>query len=343
MFVPPPFNERRPGLIAPVRADRRGIDGPTPGAARGPRWRRTGRGLYVPADVPVGADQRTVEAAAVLVHDEAVTGWAAMAWAGARWFDGTDGGLRPRDVHIVARRHIAAQPGWFVSQEFLHPDDIVSVDGLALTSHVRSVTYEMRYAAGLGDAVVALDMACYSDLVSIAEVTAYVAQLGPVTGIQQARDALVEADENSWSPRETRMRGVWTRRALLPRPLCNAPVFSLDGKHVGTPDLISPEIGLVGLYNGSDHLSLVSAAADEKKASDYRDVGLEVVTMLATDWADLADFTARMVAAARRRRPGRRAWTVDVPSWWTSTSSVAQRRALSAHERKRYLRYRDAA
>lgn len=343
MFTPSRFHEARPGLVAPVRADPRGVTGPTPGAARGPRWRASSRGLLVPADVPITSHQRTLEASAVLRDEEAVTGWAALDWVGARWFDGTTDGLALRDVDLVARRHIAAQGGFTVSQEFLHPDEIVLVDGLPITSYVRSVTYEMRRAAGLGDAIVALDMACYSDLVSIGEVAAYVAALGPVTGIQQARDAVAEADENSWSPRESRMRGVWTKRAGLPRPLCNTPVFTPDGLHVATPDLISPELGLVGLYNGPEHLTLVGASTDEKQGSAYRDLGLEVVTMLVSDWADLDDFTARIHAAARRARRSGGSWTVEPPPWWTPTTTVARRRALSERDRRRYLRYRMAA
>ena len=105
------------------------------------------------------------------------------------------------------------------------------------------------------------------------------------------------------------MRGVWTKRAGLPRPLCNTPVFTLDGLHVGTPDLISPELGLLGLYNGSDHLTLVGASADQKQESAYRDLGLEVVTMLATDWADLDDFTARLRAGCPTRPIAR--WALD--------------------------------
>ncbi len=164
MSNPSQSHRARQGLVAPVPADPGGVLGPTPGAARGPRWRTSSRGLYVPADVPTTSHQRTLEASAVLRDDEAVTGWAALDWVGARWFDGTTDGATHRDVDLVARRHIAAQPGWVVSQEFLHPAEIVVVDGVPLTSHVRSVTYEMRYAGGLGDAVVALDMACYSDL-----------------------------------------------------------------------------------------------------------------------------------------------------------------------------------
>lgn len=345
MYVPPPFHPDRPGLVAPVRVDATQESGPTRGQARGRRWRSTGCGLYVPASVPQTPHQRAVEAAAVLGVDEAVTGWAGLAWLGAAWFDGTWDGARPRPVTVVARRHVRARPGFEVSQEFLHPQEIVVVDGLPVTHAVRSVTFEMRYADGLGAAVEAIDMACYADLVSIAEVTAYVAQLGPVTGIQRARDALVEAEENSWSPRETRMRGVWTRRAGLRRPRCNAPVFDLAGRHVGTPDLVDPVTGLVGLYHGDSHLSLVGASADAVKEDAYRDLGLEPVSMLATDWNDLDAFVRRLLAAARRARsrPGPRAWTLAPPSWWTTTDTVEKRRALDARQRERYLRYRRAA
>lgn len=345
MYVPPPFHPRRPGLVAPVRIDPSGQSGPTRGQARGRKWRTTTRGLVVPSAVVVTSQQRTLEASAVLKEDEAVTGWAALDWLGARWFDGTCDGVELRDVPLVARRHLLGQPGFSVSQEYLDPPEILTVDDLPVTPAVRSVVFEMRRAASLGDAVVALDMACYSDLVSIAEVAAYVAQLGAVTGIQQARDALAEADENSWSPRETQMRGVWTRRAGLARPLCNAPVFTTDGRHVATPDLVDPRLGLLGLYNGRDHLTLVGASNDRDQEATYRDLGLETVTMLATDWSDLDGFAQRVQQAAgrARERHGVRPWTLTPPSSWVSTSTVERRRALTAEQRRRFLRYRLAS
>ena len=345
VFVPPPFHDRRPGLVAPVHVDPDGRAGPTRGQARGRRWRTTGWGLWVPSDVPQTAAQRTVEAAAVLATDEAVTGWAALAWSGAFWFDGTWDGVRQRPVTLAARRHLMPPPGCEVSQEFVRPREIVHVDGVPVTVAVRSVTFEMRYADSLGAAIEALDMACYSDLVSLAEVEAYVRQLGPVTGIQQARDALAEADENSWSPRETRMRGVWTHGAGLRRPLCNVPVFTLEGRHVGTPDLIDPATGLIGQYHGDSHLTLVGASDDNRQDADFRDLGLEPVAMFATDWHDVGGFISRLAAAARRARARShaRAWTLDPPPWWTPTDTVERRRALAGWERKRYLRYRRAA
>jgi hypothetical protein len=285
-----------------------------------------------------------VEGAAVLRRDEAVTGWAALRWLGGAWFDGTDGHSSLRDVPLLVRRDRAAPPGAAISQEFLHPDQIVVVDTVPVTVEVRSVVHEMRRAATVGDAVTALDMACYSDLVSIAEVTSYVASLGPLTGIQQARDALLLADENSWSPRETKMRGVW-RRAGFTGVLCNRPVFTLAGRHIGTPDLVQPALGLIGQYNGSDHISLAGTANDVKKDAAYRDHGLESVTMLVTDWSDLDDYTARLLAAARRasRSSPTRTWTLTPPAWWRATHTVALRRSLDDHQRSRFLRYRRAA
>lgn len=344
MFEPAPLHVRRSRLVVPVRVDPDGLTGPTRGQARGEDWRRTSQGLHVPASVEQVPEQRIVEAAAVLRKNEAVTGWAALRWLGGAWFDGTDEYAGRRDVPLMARRDRAAPPGATVSQEFLHPDQIALVDTVPVTIAVRSVVHEMRFAATLGEAVSALDMACYSDLVSVEEAASFVSSLGPVTGIQQARDAVLLADENSWSPRETKMRGVW-RRTGIGRALCNRPVFTLDGRHVGTPDLIEPGLGLIGQYNGSDHITLAGTASDVKKDAAYRDHGLETVTMLVTDWSDLDDFIGRLLAAARRaaRESSARTWTLDQPSWWRPTHTVELRRSLDDDQRARFLRYRRAA
>ena len=50
------------------------------------------------------------------------------------------------------------------------------------------------------------------------------------------------------------MRLIWTRTAGLPRPLTNRPVFDLQGRHIGTPDLLDVEAGLFGEYDGAMHL-----------------------------------------------------------------------------------------
>lgn len=345
MDIPLPFHANRPGLVRPVRVDDSGLLGPTRRQARGNRWRTTSRGLFVPSEVELSVEQRIVEAAAVLRDGEAVTGWAALRWLGAEWFGGATATGAPLDVPLVSRRHVLAQDGFSISQEFVHPAQVLEVDGLPVTTPSRSVVFEMRHAAGLGDAVIALDMACYADLVSLNEVAVFVAQLGPVTGIQQARDGIAESDENAWSPMEVSMRRVWTRVAGLPRPLCNAPVFTLDGHHLGTADLIDPEVGIAGEYNGALHLLGSQMATDLRRESAFREAGLETVTMVAANWGDIDEFARRLRRAYLRARDSGRPkrWTLDPPDWWVPTRTVEQRRSLDEGQRDRFLRYRRAA
>jgi hypothetical protein len=342
MFRPAAFHPNRPTLVGPVRADPTGRAGPTRGQARGPGWRSTSCGLVVPTAIEHSPAQRIVEAAAVLRDGEAVTGWAALHWITAPWFEGRTGRGTPRAVPLVTRRHVRAQSGFAVSQEYLPPTEIVVVDGLPVTVPARSVAFEMRYAGGLDAAVTAVDMACYSDAVSLAELTAYVGALGPVTGIQQARDAVALGDENAWSPREVTMRQVWTGLAGRPRPLCNVPVFTLDGRHVATPDLLDPVAGVAGEYDGSLHLEGEQRGRDLAREADLRRLGLEPVVMVAADWPHEGRFVARLHDAYGRadRRTGPPRWTLDAPPWWTRTETVAQRRALESGQRERWLRHR---
>ena len=117
-FRPAPHGERVPGLVAPVRVDPSGEQGPTPRQIRGSGWRRTGPGLYVPADVDSDRPQQRVLEAATAIPGGHLTGWAAYAWAGARWFDGLTGSGEPRPVPIVITNHrYRARPGILLSAE----------------------------------------------------------------------------------------------------------------------------------------------------------------------------------------------------------------------------------
>lgn len=272
-YLPWHHHPGHPGVVVPVRIDPTGTWGPTPKAARCGRWRRVGPGWVVPADVdPTSTDQRIVEAAVHLTAYGAVTGWAALHWMGARWFDG--GRARPV-VLATGDAGIRPAPGLEISEERLLPEHIVVVDGLRVTTPVRSVTFEMRHAPDELAAITALDMACHADLVSLAEVSACAATLGTWTGIPQTRDALPQGDENAWSPAEVAARFVWTRVAGLPLPLTNVPVFDLDGHHLGTPDLLDPLAGVVGEHDGAVHLDRASKDRDVRRDGLYRRLGLE--------------------------------------------------------------------
>jgi hypothetical protein len=285
-------------------------------------------------------EQRIVEASVVLPRFGGVTGWAALRWAGGVWFDGTTGGGRDLRVVTLATGYadVLNQPGIQISQERLGPTELMVTDGLSVTSHVRSVCFEMRYASSTRAAVEVLDMAAYSDLVSIDEVTCYALHHSGWTGIPQCRDALALADESSWSPRETRMRLIWILDAGLPPPLCNTPVFDERGRHVGTPDILDPAAGVVGEYDGSLHLEGTQRRRDRAREEAFRSLGLEYFTVMKGDPTPLV--VSRMLTTRARAKflaEDTRLWTIESPAWWIPTRTVAQRRALESWQRERWL------
>jgi hypothetical protein len=245
---------------------------------------------------------------------------------------------------VVTGREVIAPEGVEVSQEHLRHGELVLVDGLTLTVPIRSVSFEARYAHSWRAAVIALDMACYSDLVSISDMSAYAAVIGPWTGIGKLRKAVAHADENAWSPRESAMRLAWTEDAGMPRPRCNPPVFDVHGRHIGTPDLFDPVAGVAGEYEGSVHLAGGQRVRDVRREADFRAVGIEVVTMLAAEHGDaVAAFVQRLKAAYARAESNGRTWTTTPPPGWVLTDTVERRRRLSPFDRDRLLRYRRAA
>lgn len=337
----------RRGLFRPVRRDRSGLAGPTPWAARGPGWRRSGRGWYVPSRIELTTDQRILEAAVQLPDHGGVTGWAALRWRGARWFDGTGPTGLERAVPLVtAGSHIRAQPGVLVSKERLDPLDIVVVDGIRTTSEVRSAWFEMRYAYDETEAAVVLSMAAYDDLVSLDEMADWTWLHPGWTGTPRCRGGLALAVENAWSPQEVKVHAVWQADAELPRLLCNQPVFDRRGAHVVTPDLLDVEAGLAIEYDGPTHLQVAARAKDIGREEIYRRHGIELLRVLAPHLADRWALVERMQQARRRSRfeaESTRTWTVELPGWWVPTHTVALRRGLSEDDRERLLGYRRAA
>lgn len=327
-------------LVVPVRRDAGGQRGPTPMAARGPRWRRTSWGYYVPSEVSADLpEQRIVEAAVRLPQHGAVTGWAGLRWQGGYWFSGSRRGV----PLLIQSQDIRPQPGIELSGERMNLCDIEWVDGLPVTVAVRSATFEARYAGSVRRAVEMLDMAAYSDLVSADEVAAYAVHLSGWTGAPLLREAAALMEENAWSPAEVWTRLAWELDAGLPRPLCNAPIFDRQGRHIATPDLLDVEAGVAIEYDGSVHLEGGQRRRDRERGELYRAHEIEVVTVLSGDFASPSLLASRFRRARARsvRQPElERSWTLQPPAWWIPTHSVALRRALTPAQRTKVLGYR---
>lgn len=318
---------------------------PTPKQARGRRWRRCGRNLFVPSDLgPISADQRIVEAVSA-APGCAATGWAALHWMGAGWFDGTNdvGDLLPIPLATGDRRGVDRRAGAVVSEDWLFDEDVVVVDGLPVTVPERSVSWEVRRARWLPRAVRTIDMAAFDDLIDLETMGEYVAKLPSRPGVKLLRAALALADENVWSPMESEMRLLWQLDGHHAKPLCNAPIFDRRGNHLLTPDLFDPATGVGGEYNGGVHDGDEPRRRDLDREEIARSVGIELVPMMAGDRRQPDRFLRRLRAAYRRaadRSGTGDRWTLDQPDWWVDTSTVGARRSLSPAEREMWLRRR---
>ncbi len=315
---------RAPGkLTRPVRIDPSGVAGPTPGQSRGPRWRKTSHGFYVPSSVSDDvAEQRILEQSVRLPPHGAVTGWAACRLHGAAFFDGLerDGTThRPVPLAIGPDCLIRQDRAVRISRDRLDESEVRTVQGIACAVLARGLFDEMRWAAGAREAVVAMDMASAAELVSINTMRAYVVRHPGWRGVGQARAALDLADENSMSPNETRMRLIWVLDAELPRPLVNQPVFDARGRLLGIADLLDPVAGVVGEYDGAAHRAGRRHRRDVMREDLFRRAGLEYFKVVGLDLADVGLVVDRMLttrARAKFQPSDERAWTLLPPEDW---------------------------
>ncbi|WP_429456899.1 hypothetical protein [Microbacterium sp. ZKA21] len=94
------------------------------------------------------------------------------------------------------------------------------------------------------------------------------------TGIQNLREAVELIREDSWSPRESKLR-VRIVRAGLPEPLLNQDVFDDHGRFLGCVDLAYPHLKVAIEYQGRLHSG--NYAADVERIAALRAAGWIVI------------------------------------------------------------------
>jgi hypothetical protein len=309
-------------LVWPVRLDPKGTLGPTRGQAKGKRWRSCAQGWYVPSGTDSErVEQRILEQAVRIGSNGGITGWAALRWRGANYFDGrAQGGRVERPVPLLRmgggnfpQEHAAA---WGRSQ--LAPTERELVHGVWCATVQRALFDEMRFAS-LRPAVRAMEMAAAAGLMSTQLMAEYVAHRSAWTGVPLVREALALSCDDSRSGPETDMKVVWVRDAALASPLMNQPVFSTSGTLLGYPDLFDAEHGVVGEYNGIDHKDRDRHQKDVAREERYRDHGCEVFTVVGGDLQDIDLVVKRMLTARQRAMEipaHRRRWTLTPPLWF---------------------------
>lgn len=329
------------GLVRPVRVDPAGLSGPTPNQARGPRWRTTSPGRFVPAAVDgARVEQRILEQSVRLPAHGAVTGWAALRMLGAAYFDGhdprrygRDGGVLPVPLVVGPDGRLADRPGSTVLRDRLDPTEVRRVSGVPCTAPVRAVFDAARMAPDLREAVVAIDMAAAADLVSLTELHRYLVARAGWRGVPQVRAALALASERSASPQETRMRLVWVLDAGLPQPGVNVPLFGPGGALLGIADLLDEEAGVLGEFDGAAHLGVRRRASDLARDDRCAAANLTTFRVTGPDLRDVDLLRTRMRRARERglaRDRSRDTWTTRQPDWYREEPGLDERRAFNA-------------
>ena len=239
----------------------------------------------VPSDVPLGQ-------------------WAALRWLGVEALDGRTGPggavLVPVTVCTGPVGRLRARPGLVVDRSTLMAIDVVEHDGVLVTSAERSCLDIMRFH-GAEEGLVAADASVRAGLTTRERLAEALTRTTGLKGVPSARLAVSLADGRAESAPESRLRYVWVVEAQLPVPEVNPVILDLDGRFAARADLVDPEAGTVGEYDGAQHRELGQHTADNVREEGLEGLNLEVTRSTSLDlWPHRRRLVTRLRAAHQR-------------------------------------------
>lgn len=173
------------------------------------------------------------------------------------------------------------RPGARCHRRVFDPKDLREVDGLVVTSPVRTIL-DLAAELPLIDLVVVMDSALHKKTCTRQELEARAHDRG-VRGIARYRRALELCDGRSASAPETMMRLVIVLSGL-PAPTPQFNVYDDDhGTFVARADLKAHGVRAAFEYDGGGHDEPVQHARDVKRWRDLRAAGYEVFPYTASD------------------------------------------------------------
>jgi hypothetical protein len=218
-------------------------------------------------------------------------------------------------VHVTRRPPASSEVGRTLRTHVarLRDDEVVEVDGLAVTGPVRTA-FDLARSLPLEPAVVALDAALASRVVQAADLARAVAEVAGTRGSRTAARAVAFADGRSESVGESRSRLVLHRLGLAPTAL-QLVCRDAGGSSLGRADFGWEDERVVGEFDGRVKYGRLlrpgqdpgDVVFEEKRREDaFRDAGWGVVRWTWTDLVPgtvVGDRVGRALARARRR-PG---------------------------------------
>jgi hypothetical protein len=219
---------------------------------RSGRWRRLYRGAYlIDADLVGQPDRRRTTRAALLSagpHAVAVLDTAA-AIHGIEGLPRSDGTVHVSLPGSRARPRRIVDSGLALHQLSIDPAHVMTVDGLAVTTPLRTVA-DLILRLGRYAAVCVMDSARHHTLVSEHEWAALPGMIAGRRGAARARLWIPEADARAASPLETRVRLRCVDGRVAPDTLQH-PVYGPGGQLLGIADLAWLGARLLGEADGA--------------------------------------------------------------------------------------------
>lgn len=262
----------------------------TRGRLRGPEFRRVLPDTYADAGAVLDLRLRSLAAYRWAGPGAVLCGYSAAELLGAS--------CAPRDapaeVAGAVRPGARSRPGVLVRRDVLHPGEITTVDGVRVTTRMRTA-YDLARRASPTEGVVALDALARGSFPPDLLLNFTVRYRGS-RGVRKVLDALSWVDARSGSPPETRLRLLLVR-AGLPRPVPQHPVLD-DVRHRAMwLDLAYPERRIGVEYDGGDHFATPEAArADARRHTRLVALGWRVLRYTAIE---MRTEPGRIVAEVR--------------------------------------------
>ncbi|MGA8210273.1 MAG: type IV toxin-antitoxin system AbiEi family antitoxin domain-containing protein [Nocardioidaceae bacterium] len=232
--------------------------------------RRLIKGVYVAAQVPDSRLLRSRALTLLVPEHGVVTDWTAC------WF--WTGVLRPGDhlrdptpTFFRTRGHGRLRNELCASGErTLSADDVVAVDGLSVTTPLRTA-WDIGRLTHRDTAIGGLDSLLRLGTFSRDDLLAGVERFRGMRGVVQLRALAPLADARAESPGESLLRLRWLDLTTLPRPEPQVRIVH-EGVEVYRIDLAVPELAYGCEYDGADfHTSARDADRDRRRRADLAD------------------------------------------------------------------------
>lgn len=208
-------------------------------------YQRVYPGVFAPWGIELDAPQRAVAAWLWSRRKGVVAGNSAAAVLGAKWVS------RDLEAELVYGNQ-KSPPKLVVYNDTLKPNEVIAVDGMAVTNPARTAFDIGRRTRSRLAGVQRLDALANATGVGIAEVEAVIAVHPGARGLNRLRRILPLVDSGAESPQESRTR-LTLIDAGLPWPETQIVVRDQYGEFVGRVDMGYRQLKVGIEYDGQQH------------------------------------------------------------------------------------------